>query len=183
MGVSSLYMPPGYVATRWDLVWMFLSCLLMFGLGFMMWSELVEVPPVPQKLVLRSAYATQSLSISKAKASLYFNVVRESGEYNYKVEFFHSDTGELNIYKFKALWVAVDLGSDNQFVWAVYDDEFRLLMSRQQIEEWARSKNVGSYFMVVYSCLAIMYLVFNMVRCGIWNRYSKRERAGENRRG
>ena len=168
---SSFYIPPGYVATRCELVFMFLGCLLMFWLGFRMWNALVELPPVPEKLVLRSAYVTRPLSLSKAKASLHFNVVRDNGEYSYKIEFFHAETGELNIHKFKKLWVAVDSDSDNQFVWAVYDDEFRLQMSRQQIEGWSKYSNGGGYLMIVYACLATGYFVFFMIRCGIHNRY------------
>ena len=168
---SSFYIPPGYVATRCELVFMFLCGLVMFGVGLMMWAALIEIPPVPQKLVLRSAYVTGPLRISKAKASLHFNVVRDKGEYSYKIEFFHTETGELNIYKFKRLWVAVDSGSDNQFVWAVYDDEFRLMMSRQQIEWWSKYSNGGGYIMIIYSCLATGYFVFFMIRCGIYSRY------------
>ena len=74
MKKSSFYIPPGYVATRCELVFMFLCGLVMFGVGLMMWAELIEIPPVPQKLVLRSAYVTHSLGGSKSSVYLYFNV-------------------------------------------------------------------------------------------------------------
>ena len=166
----SFYILPGHVATRCELVFMFMGCLLMFWLGFRMWDALIEIPAVPEKLVLRSAYVTRLLNVSKAKKSLHFNVACDRGEYSYKIEFSHADTGELNVHKFKGLWVAVDSGSDDQFVWAVYDDEFRLVMSRQQIEWWAKYSNGSNYFMIVYACLASGYFVFFIIRCGICNR-------------
>ena len=67
MKKSSFYIPPGYVATRCELVFMFMGCLLMFWLGFRMWDALIEIPAVPEKLVLRSAYVTRLLNVSKAK--------------------------------------------------------------------------------------------------------------------
>jgi len=45
---SSFYIPPGYVATRCELVFIFLGCLVMFGVGLMMWDTLVDIPPVPK---------------------------------------------------------------------------------------------------------------------------------------
>lgn len=68
----SLYIPLDYVATRVDLVLMVLSCLLMLGLGLMMWNARVEVPPEPKKLVLRSAYVTHPLDWSKSSAFFVF---------------------------------------------------------------------------------------------------------------
>lgn len=171
MKKASLHRYHGYVASPGELLVMFFGCLLFLGLGFMMWNALVEVPPVPKKLVLRGAYATQSLSVSKAKASLYFNVLQDQGYYKYEIDFYHGDVGELNVYKFKKLWVAVDLEGVSQFFWAVYDDEFRLIMSRQQIENWARVGNVLHYSMISFACLAVGYLLFAMFRYGVWNRY------------
>ena len=66
MKKSPFYIPPGYVATPMDLVVMVFCCLLMFGLGSMMWGARVEVPPVPKEVVLCSAYVTQPLSRSKS---------------------------------------------------------------------------------------------------------------------
>lgn len=48
MKKSSFYIPPGYVATRCELVFIFLGCLVMFGVGLMMWDALVDIPPVPK---------------------------------------------------------------------------------------------------------------------------------------
>ena len=47
MNKSPFYMPPGYVATPMELVVVVFFCLLMFGVGVMMWNERVEVPAVP----------------------------------------------------------------------------------------------------------------------------------------
>lgn len=167
----SWYIPLDYVATRVDLVVMVIGCLLMFVFGLIMWNALVEVPPVPKKLVLRSAYVTHPLDWSKSSAYLYFNVERGEGDYKYRVVFLNNEARLLDVYKDKKLWVAVDASSDNRFVWAVYDDELRLMMSRQQIELWLRHKNGGSYLAIILSCLALGYYGFVMVRCGIWNKY------------
>ena len=166
-----LYMPPGYVATRCDWVVMVSCCLLMFGLGLLAWNERVKVPLPPQRLMLRSAYVTHSLGVSKSEAQLYFKVEREGGDYTYKIGLPHEEARLLSVHKFKKLWVAVDSGSNEQFVWAVYDEEFRLMMSRQQIEKWVRYRNGRSYLMVTVTCLAMGYYIFNIVRCGVWNKY------------
>ena len=178
---SSFYIPPGHVATRCELVFMFMGCLLMFWLGFRMWDALIQIPPVPEKLVLRSAYVTRLLSVSKATKSLHFNVVCDRGEYSYKIEFSHVDTGELAVHRFKRLWVAVDSGSDDQFVWAVYDEGFRLMMSRQQIEWWAEYSNGSNYLMILYACLASGYFFFFIIRCGIYNRCRYKKVLNEDR--
>lgn len=167
----SLCIPLDYVATRVDLVVMVCGCLLMLGLGLMMWNALVEVPAVPEKLVLRSAYVTHPLDWSKSSAYLYFNVERDEGDYKYRVVFFNNEARLLEIHKNKKLWVAVDANSDNQFVWAVYDGDLRLMMGRQQIQRWLRHKNGGSYLAIVLSCLAFSCCAFFMVRCHVWNRY------------
>lgn len=183
MKKSSFYIPPGYVATRCELVFMFLCGLVMFGVGLMMWAELIEIPPVPQKLVLRSAYVTHSLGGSKSSVYLYFNVGRGEGEYKYRIEFPSRESVSWNIHKYKKLWVATDGDDRTEFVWAVYDDEFRLMMSRQQIEQWVRGNNVRGYIMVAYSCLAIGCFVFFMIRYGVYNRYCNKKVSSENRSG
>ena len=87
----------------------------------------------------------------------------------------------MDVRKHKKLWVAVDADSDNTFVWAVYDEEFLLMMSRQQIARWTRDNNVVSYIMVAYSSLAVGYFVFYIIRCGVFNRYCQRKVCSEDR--
>ena len=179
----SFNIPPGYVATRCELVFMFLGCLVMFGVGLMMWGTLVDIPPAPQKLVLRSAYVTHSLGGSKSSVDLYFNVRRGEGEYKYRIEFPSRESRLFSIHKYKELWVATDSDGRSEFVWAVYDDEFRLMMSRQQIERWVKGNNVRGYIMVAYSCLAIGCFIFLIVRCGVYNRSCNKRVISENREG
>ena len=179
----SLYIPLDYVATRVDLVLMVLSCLLMLGLGLMMWNARVEVPPEPKKLVLRSAYVTHPLDWSKSSAFLYFAVGQDEGSYKYKVEFSGEDAKLLDVHKHKRLWVAVDADGESEFVWAVYDEELRLMVSRKQIEWWVRYNNGGNYFAVVLSCLALSYCGFFIFRCGVWNRHYCRRMVDDNRGG
>lgn len=181
MKKSPFYIPPGYVATPMDLVVVVFFCLLMFGVGVMMWNERVEVPAVPKSMVLRSAYVTHALGRSKSSVYLYFNVGRGESDYKYRIEFPSYEIGLLDVRKHKKLWVAVDADSDNTFVWAVYDEEFLLMMSRQQIARWTRDNNVVSYIMVAYSSLAVGFFVFYIIRCGVFNRYCQRKVCSEDR--
>ncbi len=181
MKKSPFYISPDYVATPMDLVVMVFGCLLMFGLGLMMWNELVEVPPVPKKMVLLSAYVTQPLTGSKSSAYLYFDVERVESDYKYSIEFPSREARLLGVRKHKKLWVAVDADTDNKFVWAVYDDEFRLMMSRQQIAQWAKGNNARGYIMMVYFCLAISYFVFYIIKYGIYNRSCQRKGFNDDR--
>ena len=175
MKKSPFYIPPGYVATPMDLVVVVFFCLLMFGVGVMMWNERVEVPAVPKSMVLRSAYVTHALGRSKSSVYLYFNVARSEGDYKYSIEFPSYESKLLNVRKHGKLWVAVDANSDAEFVWAVYDDEFRLMMSRQQIAQWAKDNNFRSYLMIVCFYLAMGYFVFYIIRYGVFNRYCHRK--------
>ena len=183
MKKSPFYIPPGYVATPMELVVVVFFCLLMFGVGVMMWNERVEVPAVPKSMVLRSAYVTHAVGRSKLSVYLYFNVGRGESDYKYRIEFPSYEDGLLDVRKHKKLWVAVDADSDNTFVWAVYDEEFLLMMSRQQIARWARGNNIISYIMVAYSSLAVGYFVFYIIRCGVFNRYCQRKVCSEDREG
>ena len=183
MKKQSMYIPLDYVATRVDLVMMVLSGLLILGLGLMMWNARVEVPLEPKKLVLRSAYVTHPLDWSRSSAFLYFTVGQDEGGYKYKVEFSTGDAKLLDVREHEKLWVAVDAKGENEFVWAVYDDELRLMVSRQQIEWWVRYNNGGNYLAVVLSCLALSYCGFFIFRCGIWNRYYCRRKVDDKRGG
>lgn len=177
----SMYIPLDYVATRVDLVMMVLSCLLILGLGLMMWNARVEVPPEPKKLVLRSAYVTHPLDWSRSSVFLYFTVGQGEGGYKYNVEFSTEAAKLLDVHEHKKLWVAVDAKGEHEFVWAVYDDELRLMVSRKQVEWWVRYNNGGNYLAVVLSCLSLSYCSFFMLRCGVWNRYCCRRKVDGNR--
>ncbi|KMM83718.1 hypothetical protein, partial [Pseudomonas psychrophila] len=168
----SIYIPPrGYVAGVGELIVLFACILVMAGLGSMMWASLVEIPSVPKGLVFRSAYVTHALGVSKSTSQMYIKVARQGGEYDHSFDIPNREARLLGIHKFKRLWVAIDADRDNQFVWAVYDERFQLMMSRRQIVGWAEQGNDVALLMVFCSCLIVVYGVFNMGVCGVWNRY------------
>lgn len=71
---SPLYISPGYVAGPGELVVLFAGCLVMLGLMFLMLNDVIDVPPVPQELVLQRAHVTQPLDSSRSTAYLYIKV-------------------------------------------------------------------------------------------------------------
>jgi len=168
----SIYIPPrGYVAGVGELIVLFACILVMAGLGSMMWDSLVDIPSVPKRLVLRNAYVTHSLGVSKSTSQMHIKVARQGGGYDHSFDIPNGEARLLGVHKFKKLWVAIDADSDNKFVWAVYDDRFQLMMSRQQIVDWAEQGNDVAFLMVFCSCLIVVYGIFNMGLCGVWNRF------------
>ena len=163
--------PPGYVAGMGELIFVFVGILVMVGLACMMWGSLVEIPAVPKKMVLRNAYVTHALGMSKSTARLSIKVMRDQGGYDCSFDLPNDEVRLLNVKKFKKLWVAIEAGSDNNFVWAIYDDEFKLMVSRQQILRGVTHNNGAVYLVVVWTCLFVGYWIFNMFRCGVWNRF------------
>lgn len=125
---SPLYIPPGYVAGPGELVVLFIGCLVMLGLMFFMLSNVIDVPPVPQELVLKRAHVTQSLDSSRSTAYLYINVGDGEYSYDYVIRVFNDDAQDFNVKKSQVLWVGVDPHSESRFVWSIYDDGLKLML-------------------------------------------------------
>lgn len=84
---------------------------------------------------------------------------------------FNDDAQSLNVKKFQALWVGVDPHSDSRFVWSLYDDRLKLMLGEQSIVDKAVYDCYSNWFMAVVWFLGFCWCAFNMLRCGIWNRY------------
>lgn len=167
----SFYMPPaGYVSKPAELVVFFLLGVMLTGVVVFAWNGIVDVPPVPKRLVLISAQVTHPLYISRGQVDLYFDVSSDEGGYKYRLEMAHKNAACLNVLKGEDIWVALDADSNNPFVWGVYDDEFKLLVGRQQIEWGRRYINGGHYFMVICLGLVVIGCLYFLVR-EIWNGY------------
>ena len=168
---SPLYISPGYVAGPGELVVLFAGCLVMLGLMFLMLNDVIDVPPVPQELVLQRAHVTQPLDSSRSTAYLYIKVGGGEDSYDYVIRMFNDDAQSLNVKKFQALWVGVDPHGDSRFVWSLYDDRLKLMLGEQSIVDKAVYDCYSNWFMAVVWFLGFCWCAFNMLRCGIWNRY------------
>lgn len=63
----SFYMPPvAYVSKPAELIVFFLMGLALAGVAIFTWNAIVDIPPVPKRLVLRSAQVTQPLYFQRA---------------------------------------------------------------------------------------------------------------------
>lgn len=171
----SFYMPPaGYVSKPAELVIFFLFGLVLMGGVIFSWSGIVDIPPVPKRLVLRSAQVAQPLVMSRGKVDLYFNVSSDEGGYKHRMEVLSRDVEPLKVRKGESLWVALDADSNNPFVWAVYDEEFNLIVGQQQIVWGRRYVNGGYYFAFVGFGLSVMYCLYFLVR-EVWNGFFYRK--------
>lgn len=68
MKKSYFYRAPSYVVGTGELFFMSVVVSVMFWIALIGWRDLVEVPPSPERVILRSAYFTQPLIISKSSA-------------------------------------------------------------------------------------------------------------------
>lgn len=174
----SFYMPPkGYVSKPAELVAFFLLCLALMGVVIFTWSRIVDIPPVPKRLALRSAQVTHPLVVSRGQVDLYFNVNSDEGVYKYRLEMMHRDAERMDVRKGGEIWVALDADSNNPFVWGVYDEEFKLLVGRQQIEWGRRYINRGYHVAVIGFGLSVMCCLYFLVR-EVWNGFFYRREDG-----
>ncbi|WP_019410198.1 hypothetical protein [Pseudomonas psychrophila] len=167
----SFYMPPAaYVSKPAELIVFFLMGLALAGVVVFTWNGIVDVPPVPKRLVLRSAQVTHPLYVSRGQVDLYLCVSSDGGCYKHRLEMVHKNVARLNLRKGENIWVSLDSDSSNSFVWGIYDDELKLLVGRQQIEWGQRYINGGNYFMAFWFGLCVIGCLYFLVR-EVWNRY------------
>ena len=167
----SFYMPPvAYVSKPAELIVFFLMGLALAGVAIFTWNAIVDIPPVPKRLVLRSAQVTQPLYISRGQVDLYLRVSSDDGDYKHRLEMVHKNVMHSNVRKGDSIWVALDAESSNPFVWGIYDDGLKLLVSRQQIEWGQRYINGGYYFMAFWFGLCVIGCLYFLVR-EVWDIY------------
>jgi hypothetical protein len=179
MRAKDLYIPPGYVAGVGEIVFcVIVFFFLVFASAYML-GDVKEIPPLPEKLVMESAYIYRDVSQSKNDSYLYLKVGLGDYAYNYTILAHSSDLRYLDLRKSRKLWVAVDSDRSKRFIWWVYDFDNKLIISRKEILDWIRYYNSGNYFVVMLGGVSSLYLLLIIVRNGVWNRVVAKRKAHE----
>ena len=97
MPAKNLYIPPEYIAGVGEIVF-----LVFLFVGFVvasvpMYGKVLEIPPLPERLVMESAYLYRDVFQSRATSSLYLRVGLDEDAYNYIIEASASDIQHLNL--------------------------------------------------------------------------------------
>ena len=174
--------PAGYVSSVFEIVFCVIVLLLYLVFSLYIYSRLIDVPSVPDKLVMKDAFVYRGLSqASKTTSFLYLRVGADDAAYKYVIEASNRDVMYTDFDKPRKLWVAVDSDQSKKFVWGVYDDNYGLLISRQDILRWASSVNVDNYFMLSLMFISSLYFLYIIFLTGIWNRCTAKRIARENK--
>lgn len=174
--------PSNYVPSAFEVV--FLVVILMYLLFFSFYhlGQVIKIPSVPKRVVLESAFIYRDVSaFSKTTSNVYLRVGSDDEAYDHIVKASTRDVQHLDLKKSRKLWVAVEPDRTTRFVWGVYDNELGLLISRQEILEWAQYRNSVNYFVVVTWSAGSLFLLFLLLKHGIWNRFLAKRIARENR--
>lgn len=171
-----------YVPSIFEIVFTIIILIFLSGVSFYHIGEVVEIPSTPKKVVLESAFIYRDVSsASKSTSNLYLRVGPDGDAYDHVVEAATRDIQHLDLKGARKLWVAVEPDRTKRFVWGVYDNELGLLISRQKILEWAQDRNSINYFVVVSWGFLSLYLLFVLLKHGVWNRFLAKRIARENR--
>jgi len=181
MCAKKTYIPSGYVAGVGEIIFCVIMFLFLVFASAYMVGDVKEIPPLPERLVMESAYIYRDVSQSKADSYLYLRVGLGDDAYNYTIVARSSDVLNLDLRKSRKLWVAVDSDRSKRFVWWVYDFDTKLIISREQILDWISYYNNGSYLMAIWGAVSSLYLLLIIVRNGIWNRVVAKRKAHESR--
>jgi hypothetical protein len=174
--------PVGYVSSVFEIVFCAIVLLLYVVFSIYIYSKLIDVPPVPDKLVMKEAFVYRGLSqASKTTSFLYLRVGAGDAAYKYIIEASSRDIVYANFDKSQKLWVAVDSDRSKKFVWGVYDDNYGLLISRQDILRWIHSVNVDNYFILSLMFISSLYFLYIIFWTGVWNRCAAKRMACENK--
>lgn len=181
MRAKDLYIPPGYVAGAGEIVFcVIVFSFLVFASAYML-GDVKEIPPLPERLVMESAYIYRDVSQSKADSYLYLRVGLGDDAYKYTIVARSSDVLHLDLRKSRRLWVAVDPDRSKRFVWWIYDFDNNLIISRKEILDWIRRYNSRNYFVAILGAVSSLYLLLIIVRNGVWNRVVAKRKAHESR--
>ena len=184
LGVRNKFfpVPVGYVSSAFEVAFCVIVLLLYLVFSFYIYSKLIEVPPVPDKLVMENAFLYRGLSqASKTTSFLYLKVGSDDAAYKYIIEASNRDVVYADFDRSRKLWVAVDSDRSKKFVWGVYDDNYRLLISRQDILRWVGSVNIDNYFILFLMFISSMYFIYIILWAGVWNRCAEKRKACENK--
>ncbi|MCP1421109.1 hypothetical protein J3D47_005352 [Pseudomonas laurylsulfativorans] len=174
--------PVGYVSGAFEIVFCVIVLLFYLVFSLHIYSKLIDVPPVPGKLIMKDAFLYRGLSqASKTTSFLYLRVGADDATYKYIIEASSRDVVYANFDRPRKLWVAVESDRSKKFVWGVYDDDFGLLISRQDILRWANSVNIDNYFILSLVFISSLYFLYIIFWTGVWNRCAAKRVACENK--
>jgi hypothetical protein len=174
--------PVGYVSSAFEIIFCVIVLLLYLVFSLCIYSRLIEVPPVPDKLVMKDAFVYRGYSqASKTTSFLYLRVGADDAAYKYIIEASNRDVMYTDFDKPRRLWVAVDTDESKKFVWGVYDEDYGLLISRQDILRWASSVNIDNYFVLSLLFISSLYFLYIVFLTGVWNRCAAKRMACENK--
>ncbi|WP_146241925.1 hypothetical protein [Pseudomonas jessenii] len=174
--------PVGYVSSAFEITFCVIVLLLYLVFSLCIYSRLIEVPPVPDKLVMKDAFVYRGYSqASKTTSFLYLRVGADDAAYKYIIEASNRDVMYTDFDKPRRLWVAVDTDESKKFVWGVYDEDYGLLISRQDILRWASSVNIDNYFVLSLLFISSLYFLYIIFLTGVWNRCAAKRMACENK--
>ncbi|VVO25656.1 hypothetical protein [Pseudomonas fluorescens] len=174
--------PKGYVPSVFEIIFLIIILMYFSVVSLCHFEEVVEIPSVPKKLVLESAFIYRDISrVSKTTSNLYLRVGPGDEAYDHVIEASTREVQHLGFSKSRKLWVAVEPDRSKRFVWGVYDNDLRLLISRQDILQWAQYSNSANYFVIVTWGFLSLYLLFVLLKHGVWNGFLAKRIAREDR--
>lgn len=174
--------PSDYVPGVFEIIFsivivVYLSVVSLWHLG-----KVIEIPPVPKKVVLESAVVYRDVSTaSKTMSKLYLRIGPVDEAYNHIVDASTQDIKSFDFNKSRKLWVAVESDRSKRFVWGVYDSDLGLLISRKDIVEWAQYNNSTNYFVFATWFALSLLMLFMLFKHGLWNRFLARRMTHEDR--
>jgi hypothetical protein len=178
---KNLYIPPGYIAGVGEIIFCVIIFLFLVFVSAYMVGDVKKIPPLPERLVMESAYIYRDVSQSRTDSYLYLRVGLGDDAYNYTIVARSSDVSHLDLRKSRRLWVAVDLDRSQRFVWWIYDFDSELIVSRKEILDWVGRYNSRSYFVAILGAVSSLCLLLMIVRNGVWNRVVAKRKAHESR--
>lgn len=174
--------PSDYVPSVFEVVFSVVILMYLLFVSFYHLGQVKEIPSIPKRVVLENAFIYRDISaVSKTTSNVYLRVGPDDDAYDHIIEASTRDVQHLDLKKSRKLWVAVEPDRSKRFVWGVYDNELGLLISRQEILEWAQYRSSVNYFVVVTWGFLSLYLLFVLLKHGVWNRYLAKRIARENR--
>lgn len=92
---------------------------LLFSIfSFYIFNKIIDISLVPRRIVLEDAFIYRSLSeASRTRSYLYLRVGLGDYVYDHVMQVSSRDIRHLDLSESRKLWVAVDSGRNNRFVW------------------------------------------------------------------
>ncbi|MNG33191.1 hypothetical protein D3C84_1193880 [compost metagenome] len=82
MRAKNLYIPPGYIAGVGEIIFCLIIFLFLVFVSAYMVGDVKKIPPLPERLVMESAYIYRDVSQSRTDSYLYLRVGLGDDAYN-----------------------------------------------------------------------------------------------------